>query len=321
MQLGAVNSINWARILAQITYYFYAYLRITDAQPGEDQSADLLPLNFAVPTGNFGDILAGYYAKRMGLPVDRLVICANKNDVLHRFMSTGEYRKVAAESSPAPSMDISVSSNFERYLFYLAGESSALLRSWMEQFETTGTFSVPPHLLQLAQRDFLSYSCDDEEIFRTIGRVQSEAGYLVCPHTATAMAAVHALQLPAERTVVLATAHPLKFEDAIRTALTQHCPAAQLPEKPYQLMKLRHLPVRKMLLPNSLPVVQSYIRKVIADALRRKAGTVGASAASWWRWGSTDGEGGWWTIVAPALLAAVAVGGVCTFTAWKIARK
>ena len=111
VKLGAINSINWARVLAQITYYFYSWLRVTDANPGK---AHISKLNYAVPTGNFGDILAGYYAKRMGLPVDRLVVCANENDVLHRFLQTGVYRKSPATLTIAPSMDISISSNFER---------------------------------------------------------------------------------------------------------------------------------------------------------------------------------------------------------------
>lgn len=136
VNLGAINSINWARVLAQITYYFYSWLRVTET------AGESAKLNFAVPTGNFGDILAGYYAKRMGLPIDKLIICTNENDVLHRVMETGIYCKNPAVITIAPSMDISVSSNFERYLFHLSGDNSELLNGWMHEFETTGEFSA-----------------------------------------------------------------------------------------------------------------------------------------------------------------------------------
>jgi threonine synthase len=138
VKLGAINSINWARVLAQITYYFYSYLKVTTTATAFDPEIPPVLINYAVPTGNFGDILAGYYAKRMGLPIDRLVVCANENDVLHRFLQSGTYRKDVAVLTIAPSMDISVSSNFERYLYYLSGEDPVVLSAWMDQFETTG---------------------------------------------------------------------------------------------------------------------------------------------------------------------------------------
>jgi threonine synthase len=138
VKLGAINSINWGRILAQITYYFYSWLRVTDQAVADGKTPP--KINYAVPTGNFGDILAGFYAKKMGLPVDKLVVCANENDVLHRFLETGIYHKIAATLTIAPSMDISVSSNFERYLFYLAGGNAETLASWMDSFESSGMY-------------------------------------------------------------------------------------------------------------------------------------------------------------------------------------
>merc|ERR1719316_791 len=127
--LGAVNSINWARIMFQITYYFYTYLAAYPDCSGQ--------MSFSVPTGNFGDILAGYYAKRMGLPVKHLVVATNSNDILHRFFTTGEYDKLPVQATCAPSMDIGISSNFERYLFYLLGSDESKLVAEMKNFRNS----------------------------------------------------------------------------------------------------------------------------------------------------------------------------------------
>lgn len=261
VQLGAINSINWARVLAQITYYFYSWLKITK-KPNSG-----MKLNYAVPTGNFGDILAGYYAKRMGLPIDKLVVCTNENDVLHRFLTTGVYSKNPAVLTISPSMDISVSSNFERYLFYLASENPQLLNSWMEQFERTGEVSVSAKLLALAQSDFLSYSSHKSEIVDVMRSLFLTEHYLVCPHTATAVAGIRALGLPAASTVCLATAHPAKFADAVSLSLDGH---ATKPEVPIQLRELFHKPVKKTLLPNAQKAIQSFILKKVSTSASRK---------------------------------------------------
>jgi len=257
VKLGAINSINWARVLAQITYYFYSYLRVTDGQ-GTDSP---ISLNYAVPTGNFGDILAGYYAKRMGLPVDQLVVCTNENDVLHRFLSSGVYQKNPAVLTIAPSMDISVSSNFERYLYYLAEESGDTLAGWMETFETSGQLSVSPVVLEQARQDFSSFSSDRAAILKAMRSVfeqerPGQEGYLVCPHTATAVVAANALKLPPHRTVCLATAHPAKFEEAEQLALSVN----QLPKRPEVLDALFRLKERKTLIPRDLKNVQDFVR-------------------------------------------------------------
>ena len=258
VNLGAVNSINIARIIAQISYYFYSWLAVTDAMIEKDQEP--IALSYAVPTGNFGDILAGYYAKRMGLPIDKLIICANKNDVLHRFLQTGVYQRQTTSESLAPSMDISVSSNFERYLYHLCGDDSAMLRQWMQQFETTGTLQVPEDLLRQAQSDFLSYSCDDGQILSTIQEVYQATQYLICPHTATAFAAAKNLQLPTHSTVLLATAHPMKFEDTVRRALS----VSQIYDialiSPPELSALHSMSRRSILLPNDVEVIKSFVR-------------------------------------------------------------
>jgi threonine synthase len=261
VKLGAINSINWARVLAQITYYFYSWLRVTDANPGK---AHISKLNYAVPTGNFGDILAGYYAKRMGLPIDRLVVCANENDVLHRFLQSGVYRKSPANLTIAPSMDISVSSNFERYLYYLAGGSAETLASWMDIFESTGEVAIPPRLLEIARGELMSYSSSKDDIIQTMRDVFDKEKYLLCPHTATAMVAVNRLNLRTLRTVILATAHPAKFEEAVALALVD---GRVTPPRPKILNDLFRLRTRTVHLPNALKDVEAFVRNKL------KAGT------------------------------------------------
>jgi threonine synthase len=258
VNLGAINSINWARVLAQITYYFYSYLRITDNLSATQLKT--FKANFAVPTGNFGDILAGYYAKKMGLPVDKLIVATNQNDVLHRFLQTGSYQKNPAVLTIAPSMDISVSSNFERYLYYLAGESTETLASWMSQFESKGEISVPQKALFQAQSEFLSCSSNKKEIVEMMTDVYRKEAYLLCPHTATAIVACRNLNLPPDSTVSLATAHPAKFEEAVDLALKE----MTIPERPRELEALFSLPTRSTYLPNSLPKVQTFVRAKIA---------------------------------------------------------
>jgi threonine synthase len=254
VKLGAINSINWARVLAQITYYFYSWLRVTDANPAK---AHISKLNYAVPTGNFGDILAGYYAKRMGLPVDRLVVCANENDVLHRFLQTGVYRKTSATLTIAPSMDISISSNFERYLYYLAGGSAETLASWMDVFESTGEVAIPAKLLEIARGELMSYSSSKQDIIDAMRDVYDKEKYLVCPHTATAVVAAQRLNLRTLRTVLLATAHPAKFEEAMQLALTD---GRAIPARPKILNDLFRMRTRTSHLPGTLKDVEAFVR-------------------------------------------------------------
>lgn len=264
VQLGAVNSINWARVLAQMTYYFYSWFRVTDGLRSHGQSD--LKVNYAVPTGNFGDILAGYYAKRMGLPIDKLVIATNSNDVLHRFMHTGEYRRQRTRATLAPSMDISVSSNFERYLYYLTNEDGQLLRTWMDEFENKGAVILPESCIQLARSEFLSWTAGKTEILATMRSVYEKHQHLICPHTATAVAAVRRLQMDPDRTVVLATAHPAKFEDALLLAVSNQV----LPPRPDILMELFDLPVRRILLPPALDDIELFIKQKVFSQQNEK---------------------------------------------------
>ncbi|KAF8545154.1 threonine synthase-like protein [Trichophaea hybrida] len=263
--LGAVNSINWARILAQIVYYFSSYFALANKLP----EGESLKIRFVVPTGNFGDILAGYFAKRMGLPIDKLVIATNENDILDRFVKSGRYEKhpVSAEEGAggiaedgakarpggvketlAPAMDILVSSNFERLLWYLAlecvsevplsnGEPSKEQKAttgktvlqWMHSLKTVGSTIMPDSVLAAAQRDFVSERISDEEIVEIIKKIFTEppsAPYVLDPHSAVGVAVALRLVEKAKQDgeedvhfVSLSTAHPAKFNHAVDLAL------------------------------------------------------------------------------------------------------
>ena len=228
--VGAVNSINWARILAQMTYYFYAYFQATN----DTQSK----VKFVVPSGNFGDILAGYYAKKMGLPVERLVIATNENDILDRFLKTGVYERsddVAATLSPA--MDILISSNFERLLWYLARDVLAsnddqkageILSGWFTQLKTEGKFEVDPAVVKQALVDFDSERVSNAETTATIKETyansQNPQHYILDPHTAVGVCATKRQMAKdndkSTQYISLSTAHPAKFAEAVNEALS-----------------------------------------------------------------------------------------------------
>ena len=218
--LSGVNSINWARIAGQITYYFAAAAAL---------GAPHRAVSFAVPTGNFGDIFAGYAAKRMGLPVDKLVIASNVNDILPRTLSSGAYEMREVVATTSPSMDIQVSSNFERYLFESSARDAALIRAKMGALRQEGRFDLGP-LKATMQRDFSAVAASEKDVADAIGRLRDESGYLMDPHTACGVvAAERALGTGAGTPqVVLSTAHPAKFPDAI-AAITGKRPA--LPER------------------------------------------------------------------------------------------
>jgi threonine synthase len=252
VHLGAVNSINWCRVMAQTTYYFWSYLRMTD-----QQNSIPTEVHFSVPTGNFGDVLAGYYAKNMGLPVGKLIVATNENDILHRFFTKGEYHREAIAHSISPSMDICVSSNFERYLFHLAGNDPVLLSQWMDEFESTKKLTLTGDLLRKAQSDFDSARADTATTLKTIKDYNDKYGYLMCPHTAVGVSAVHQLSLVSDTTVCLATAHDGKFPDAVRQAVDP------LPAPPPQLAALAELPTRRVELPNDLLAVQQFVEDCV----------------------------------------------------------
>lgn len=208
-QLVAVNSINWARIMAQIVYYFYAGLAL---------GSPARPVSFSVPTGNFGDIFAGYLAKQMGLPIDQLIIATNSNDILHRCISENDHSKQPLVHSISPSMDIMVSSNFERMLFDLYDRDGAAIKQLMEDFKS-GSMSLAEAPLKKARELFSSYRLDDKETVDVIRNVFENTEYLLDPHTAIGVQAARKKRKSTEVPMVcLATAHPAKFPEAVRQA-------------------------------------------------------------------------------------------------------
>jgi threonine synthase len=243
--LAGVNSINWARVAAQITYYFAAAAAL---------GAPHRPISFSVPTGNFGDILAGYAARRMGLPVEHLVIATNDNDMLRRTWATGAYEVRGVTPTTSPSMDIQVSSNFERYLFEASERDPAWVRGRMGSLAQSGRFDLSGKVLINLRRDFAAASAGMEEVAACIRRVKAASGYLLDPHTACGVVAAEKT-LATSRTphVVLATAHPAKFPDAIE-AITGARPAL-----PRRLASLMTDPERITVLPNDLGAVQRFV--------------------------------------------------------------
>ncbi|MBK1633396.1 threonine synthase [Thiohalocapsa halophila] len=211
--LGAVNSINWLRILAQTVYYFYAWGRSTGGDPARRVS-------FAVPTGNFGDVFAGYLARRMGLPVERLVIATNRNDILTRFVADGVYAKGEVFHTLSPAMDIQVASNFERYLYYLLDRDPAAVCAKLADLEQTGALTIEPERLAQVRADFTAAAVSDAETLAQIRATFEASGYILCPHTAVGAAASQ----DAPETIVLATAHPAKFNEAVREAIGREAP-------------------------------------------------------------------------------------------------
>merc|ERR1719223_1612877 len=257
VKLGAVNSINWCRVLAQTTYYFWSYLQITkDAATPQDAK-----INFSVPTGNFGDVLAGYYSKRMGLPVGKLIVATNENDILHRFFTKGEYHRYDIAETISPSMDICVSSNFERYLYHLAGDDPTTLASWMKAFEATGKITLTGKKLEQARGDFLSARADTALTLQTIKEYKDKDDYMLCPHSAVGVNAIQQLGEVNKATVCLATAHDAKFPAACKRAVDP------LPSPPPQLSKLFGMKTRSSNCPNDLKVVQAFMEKRIEERI------------------------------------------------------
>ncbi len=246
-KLGAVNSINWARVLAQIVYYFYAAFRV-------QASTGARKVRFAVPTGNFGDIFAGYVAYRMGLPVDKLVLATNENDILSRYFATGVYSLGEVAATLSPSMDIQVASNFERYLYCLAGGDAGTLKRWMDGFKATGSLTTPG----AAHGCFAAGRGDTAETLATIREYWDRHHYLLDPHTAVGVAVGSRFLAADAPMICLATAHPAKFGDAIVRATGR-----DLAHHPL-LDALSGLPTRVDVVPADAGAVADIIRAAIA---------------------------------------------------------
>ncbi len=247
LRLSAVNSINWARVMAQIVYYVTAAVAL---------GAPDRRLAFAVPTGNFGNVYAAYAAWQMGLPIDRLVIGTNRNDILHRFFASGKMSVGTVEPSLSPSMDIQVSSNFERLLFDLYDRDGARVARTQAGFRAEGSFALDASALARAKALFESTRVSDEETLATIARIRAETGEIIDPHTAVALeAAARSTLAPATPLVALATAHPAKFPDAVEAAIGLR------PALPPRLADLGSRPERVTVLPNDLAAVSAYLRQ------------------------------------------------------------
>jgi threonine synthase len=245
--LAGVNSINWARVLAQVVYYFTSAVSLGSPRR---------KVSFTVPTGNFGDVFAGYIAGRMGLPVDRLVVATNQNDILHRCLSGGDYTPDGVIPSISPSMDIQVSSNFERALFEAYGRDGKAVAQLMDELKAGG-FTVSQGALQALRETFDSGRCDEGQTRATIRRTFEQTGELLCPHSAVGVHVAEEHLNPDVPMITLATAHPAKFPAAVEEASGQH------PPLPPHMADLYERAERITEAPNDLGAIQDIIRKRI----------------------------------------------------------
>ena len=244
MHLSAVNSINWARVMAQIVYYVTASLSLGSR-----------PLRFTVPTGNFGNVLAGWIAGEMGVPIEKFVVASNTNDILTRTLRTGVMSTNGVVPTLSPSMDIQVSSNFERLMFELNGRDGGMTADQMRQFRTSGSTRLEPDQQHVLAQSFAGHRLDDDGTIKVMRDVFQESGMLVDPHTAVGIGASRALASDGEGgpEVILATAHPAKFPDAVTKATGVH------PALPAHLEDLMSRPEHTIVLPNDLATVLRFV--------------------------------------------------------------
>jgi threonine synthase len=241
INMSGVNSINWARIIFQIVYYFYSFLKLNNKK-----------INYAVPTGNFGDIFAGYMAKKMGLPVERLIVATNENDILQRVINRGIYKPTKVKASISPSMDIQVSSNFERLLFYVLNSKDLEVKKLMNNLETKGSFKLTPKQRKIVQKDFSAFKVTNKETKNIIKKIYLEHNFFVDPHTATGFYAATKIKnnYPC---VVLGTAHPYKFLETMKSITGKQI------KKPTQITKSMFGKEKYDILDNNTNIVKKYI--------------------------------------------------------------
>jgi len=245
--ISAVNSINWARIVMQIVYYFFSYFKI---------ETNNKKINFSVPTGNFGDVYAGYIAKKMGLPIDKLIIATNKNDILKRVVETGLYKPLEVSHTVSPSMDIQVASNFERLIFDICSQSPERTKKFMNILDDEGEFQLDKAEQKKIKEDFYSESLSEEETKLTINEIYKKEKILIDPHTAVAVGVVKKISTN-NKTVILSTAHPAKFSEVVMKE------TGIKPELPNNLKNILEKKEKYEKLPNNLNDIRNYILQKI----------------------------------------------------------
>lgn len=246
LQLSGVNSINWGRIMAQVVYYFTT----ATALGAPDRE-----ISFTVPTGNFGDIFAGYVAKRMGLPIKDLVIATNQNDILARTLSTSRYETAGTSPSISPSMDIQVSSNFERLLFDASNRDASVIRNQMASLKQSGSFDVSADTMKNISNEFFAGACNEQETSEKIKMSLQDCSYLVDPHTAVGLHVAEQYLSAETPMVTLATAHPAKFPDAVKAA------SGIYPDLPARMGDMMEREEHMSVLPNDIAKLEAFIEE------------------------------------------------------------
>ena len=241
INMSGVNSINWVRIICQIVYYFYAYFFLEKEK-----------ISFSVPTGNFGDVYAGYVAKKMGLPIDKLIVATNENDILQRVINTGEYKPDKVKPSLSPSMDIQVSSNFERLLFNILNKDDQKVATLMKSLKDNGSFKLNKEEVNEIKKDFKAEKISDSETLSIIKEVYNKEKFIIDPHTATAFGAINKIG-ELNNIVVLGTAHPYKFLETVKKATGKNV------EPPHQLEKFMDKDEKFVIIENDNEKIKKYI--------------------------------------------------------------
>ena len=244
INMSGVNSINWARIICQIVYYFYAYFQMSSK------------INFSVPTGNFGDVYAGYIAKKMGLPIDKLIVATNENDILCRVINSGEYKPQKVKPSLSPSMDIQVASNFERLLFDVLNGNDQKVSKSMKSLSENGFFKLEKDELDKIKETFAAEKVNDADTLRIIKDFFVNYGFILDPHTATAVGAAYKIRNNS-KTVILGTAHPYKFLETIKLAIGKNV------DPPKQFFDLKKKIEKFEIIDNKIDVIKRYIMEKI----------------------------------------------------------
>ena len=246
INMSGVNSINWARIIAQTIYYFYTYFQVQDKRL----------INFSVPTGNFGDVYAGYLSKKMGLPINKFIVATNKNDILHRAISNGNYEAENVSETNSPSMDIQIASNFERLIYDLNDCDDNETRKIMNGIKKNGKYIISKDKMEKIKKDFLSASMSEKEVLDTIKEVHTKHNIILDPHSAIGFGSLNKINIDGNN-IVLATAHPCKFPEVINKSI------GIKPDLPAELQHVMDEKENYDIIPNNLSKTQQYIKEKI----------------------------------------------------------